>query len=116
MLFLGRPCVLPNLFLLVISLFVGLVSCTFVIRNNCPYTIWPGTLAGAGTPQLSTTGFQLDSGQSARVVSTPEWSGRIWARTGCKFDAFGVGMCETGDCGGRLQCDGSGAAPPHLTF
>lgn len=89
---------------------------TFTITNNCPYTIWPGTLAGSGTPQLLTTGFQLESGQSVRIPSVPGWSGRIWARTGCSFDEFGVGSCQTGDCGGRLQCDGSGATPPASLF
>lgn len=91
-------------------------ACTFTVTNNCPYTIWPGTLAGAGTPALATTGFQLDSGQSVRIPSIPGWSGRIWARTGCNFDASGVGSCQTGDCGGRLECDGSGASPPASLF
>ncbi|KAI5385853.1 pathogenesis-related thaumatin-like protein 3.5 [Lathyrus oleraceus] len=97
-----------------------LLSCTFsnifTITNNCPYTIWPGTLAGAGTPPLPTTGFQLDSGQAVKLTSVPGWSGRIWARTGCTFDATGIGKCQTGDCGGRLECDGNGAAPPTSLF
>lgn len=88
----------------------------FTITNNCPYTIWPGTLAGSGTPQLPTTGFQLDSGQSVRIPSVPGWSGRIWGRTSCLFDASGVGSCQTGDCGGRLECDGNGATPPASLF
>ncbi|XVF84621.1 hypothetical protein PTKIN_Ptkin17bG0051900 [Pterospermum kingtungense] len=91
-------------------------ACIFTITNNCPYTIWPGTLAGSGTPQLPTTGFQLDSGQSVRIPSVPGWSGRIWGRTGCLFDASGVGSCQTGDCGGRLECDGNGAIPPASLF
>ncbi|XP_058747825.1 pathogenesis-related thaumatin-like protein 3.5 [Vicia villosa] len=100
--------------------FYTLLSCTFssifTITNNCPYTIWPGTLAGAGTPPLPTTGFQLDSGQAVKLTSVPGWSGRIWARTGCTFDATGIGKCQTGDCGGRLECDGNGAAPPTSLF
>ncbi|KAJ1387490.1 Thaumatin, conserved site [Sesbania bispinosa] len=91
-------------------------SYTFTITNNCPYTIWPGTLAGSGSPRLSTTGFQLDSGHSVKLTTVPGWSGRIWARTGCKFDATGIGKCQTGDCGGRLECDGNGAAPPTSLF
>ncbi|KAF8008277.1 hypothetical protein BT93_K2066 [Corymbia citriodora subsp. variegata] len=91
-------------------------SCTFTVTNNCPQTIWPGTLAGSGTPQLPTTGFRLDPGQSIRIPSVPGWSGRIWARTGCTFDELGAGTCQTGDCGGRLQCDGSGATPPASLF
>lgn len=89
---------------------------TFTITNNCPYTIWPGTLSGAGTTPMSTTGFQLDSGQSVSISSVPGWSGRIWARTGCNFDASGIGTCQTGDCGGKLECDGSGASPPASLF
>ncbi|CAL5367854.1 unnamed protein product [Camellia sinensis] len=89
---------------------------TFTITNNCPFTIWPGTLAGSGTPQLSTTGFELGSSQSVSIPTIPGWSGRIWARTGCNFNELGVGTCQTGDCGGRLECDGMGAVPPASLF
>lgn len=106
-----------SLFIVVIPFFFSCsYSSTFTITNNCPHTIWPGTLAGAGTPQLPTTGFRLDSGQSVRIPSTPGWSGRIWARTGCTFNELGAGTCQTGDCGGRLECDGTGATPPASLF
>ncbi|PIM97182.1 Glucan endo-1,3-beta-D-glucosidase, partial [Handroanthus impetiginosus] len=98
------------------SLFTNSFASTFTIANNCPYTIWPGTLAGSASPQLSTTGFRLDTGQSLTIATTPGWSGRIWARTGCMFDATGDGSCQTGDCGGRLECDGIGATPPASLF
>ena len=29
---------------------------------------------------------------------------------------MGVGTCQTGDCGGRLECAGAGAAPPTSLF
>lgn len=109
----------PCLLFVIISFFFTLslsYSCTFTVTNNCPYTIWPGTLAGSGTPQLPTTGFQLDSGQTLRIPSVPGWSGRLWARTGCTFDKSGAGKCQTGDCGGRLECDGNGASPPASLF
>ncbi|XP_020596106.1 pathogenesis-related protein 5-like isoform X1 [Phalaenopsis equestris] len=96
--------------------FHSLVSCNFIISNNCPYTIWPGTLAGAGTSQLLSTGFRLDPSHSARLAAPLGWSGRIWGRTGCEFDGNGVGFCATGDCGGKLQCAGAGAAPPTTLF
>lgn len=102
--------------LIVFSLFSYSFASTFTIINNCPHTIWPGTLAGGGTPQLPSTGFQLDSGQSIAIPSVPGWSGRIWGRTGCTFDTSGVGSCQTGDCGGRLECDGMGATPPASLF
>lgn len=101
---------------LVISFFFWSGACTFTITNYCPYTIWPGTLAGSGTPQLQMTGLELASGQSIRIPSVPGWSGRIWARTGCTFDASGAGTCRTGDCGGRLECGGIGATPPASLF
>ncbi|XP_034711582.1 pathogenesis-related thaumatin-like protein 3.5 [Vitis riparia] len=105
-----------TLFLIAISVLSSPSSCTFTITNNCPHTIWPGTLAGSGTPQLPTTGLQLESGQSIRIPTSAGWSGRIWARTGCTFDESGAGTCQTGDCGGRLECDGIGAAPPTSLF
>jgi hypothetical protein len=91
-------------------------STTFTVSNYCSQPIWPGTLAGAGTPQLPTTGFRLDPGQSAQVPARAGWSGRLWARTGCAFGAGGEGTCQTGDCGGRLECAGAGGAPPATLF
>jgi hypothetical protein len=32
------------------------------------------------------------------------------------FDADGAGVCQTGDCGGRMECRGSGATPPATLF
>ncbi|XP_065861451.1 pathogenesis-related thaumatin-like protein 3.5 [Euphorbia lathyris] len=110
------PSVISILLIFVSFLVCTSHSCTFTITNNCPYTIWPGTLAGAGSPQLSTTGFRLDSGLSLRIPTIPGWSGRIWARTGCTFDVSGVGSCQTGDCGGKLECTGMGATPPASLF
>nr|CAB3457469.1 unnamed protein product [Digitaria exilis] len=92
------------------------MAMTFTISNYCPHPIWPGTLAGAGTSQLSTTGFKLDPGQTAQLAAPAGWSGRIWARTGCVFDADGAGVCQTGDCGGRMECRGAGATPPATLF
>ncbi|KAL9225099.1 hypothetical protein vseg_001062 [Gypsophila vaccaria] len=102
--------------ILVCFIFPFSVSGTFTITNYCPFTIWPGTLSGSGTAPLSTTGFQLESGKSVRIETVPGWSGRIWARTGCDFDQNGIGKCLTGDCGGKLECHGSGATPPASLF
>ncbi|KAJ0965582.1 hypothetical protein J5N97_026720 [Dioscorea zingiberensis] len=92
------------------------LCCTFTITNNCQHPIWPGTLAGAGTAQLPSTGFRLEPGRSTRLPAPPGWSGRIWARTGCTFGPDGAGKCETGDCGGRMECGGAGALPPATLF
>lgn len=97
-------------------LFSCCFASTFTVTNNCPFTIWPGTLSGSGSPPLPTTGFQLDSGESVKIPTAPGWSGRIWARTGCTFDASGVGSCQTGDCQGKLECNGIGATPPASLF
>lgn len=48
------------------------------------------------------------------MVAPTGWSGRFWARSGCKFNQSGKqGNCTTGDCGGGLlECNGAGGAPP----
>ncbi|XP_013643618.2 pathogenesis-related thaumatin-like protein 3.5 [Brassica napus] len=113
----GRSPMVPMAVLVYVSLLFSVsYSSTFVITNNCPFTIWPGTLSGSGTQPLPTTGFRLDVGQSVKIPSVLGWSGRIWARTGCNFDANGAGKCITGDCGGKLECAGNGAAPPTSLF
>jgi len=87
-------------------------SVTFTIKNNCPYTIWPGTLTGGGLPQLTSTGLELASGASSALDVSANWSGRMWARTQCS-DANGKFSCGTADCGsGQVTCNGAGAIPP----
>ncbi|KAM3276367.1 hypothetical protein ACQJBY_044640 [Aegilops geniculata] len=117
----GEPRHHCKLWLLVLALAQWLhastgATTTFTIANYCAYPIWPGTLAGSGTPQLSPTGFELGPGQAVRLAAPPGWSGRMWARTGCVFDAAGAGVCQTGDCGGRMECRGAGATPPATLF
>ncbi|KAJ8899788.1 hypothetical protein K2173_019488 [Erythroxylum novogranatense] len=96
------------------SFFSGALAGTFTITNKCPYTVWPATLASAGRPQLSKTGFQLSSGSSSSIDNVPgNWIGRVWARTKCATDAAGKFTCATADCGsGQIQCNGKGAIPP----
>lgn len=92
----------------------GARSATFTFTNNCPYTVWPGTLTGAGKPQLSTTGFQLNSTTSFSLDVPDGWSGRFWGRSKCSNDnVSGKFTCETGECGsGQITCNGAGAIPP----
>ncbi|KAL0431180.1 UNVERIFIED_CONTAM: Thaumatin-like protein 1 [Sesamum radiatum] len=89
-------------------------SATFTLVNRCSYTVWPGILSNAGTPQLSTTGFALNPGDSFPISAPASWSGRMWGRTLCSQDSTtGKFTCVTGDCGsGALECGGGGAAPP----
>ncbi|CAI0469328.1 unnamed protein product, partial [Linum tenue] len=80
--------------------------------NNCPTTIWPGLLTGAGSP-LSTTGFELAAQATAKVAIPPPFSGRFWARTECYWNSTGQFNCPTGDCGtGQVSCNGAGGNPP----
>ncbi|TKR69842.1 hypothetical protein L596_021942 [Steinernema carpocapsae] len=79
------------------------------IKNNCPFTIWPG-LQGSTIP--ASGGFELHSGHSRNVYVREGWSnGRIWARTGCDEDM----NCETGFCRNDIQCNGAGGELPLLS-
>ncbi|CAM8884524.1 unnamed protein product [Rhodiola kirilowii] len=102
------------LLLLLFSYFSSSNATTFTIVNSCKYTVWPGLLSGAGTSQLPTTGFVLNSGESTTIPLPASWSGRLWGRTHCTTDPItNQFTCLTGDCGSNtLQCSGSGAAPP----
>ncbi|TXG58414.1 hypothetical protein EZV62_016243 [Acer yangbiense] len=103
------------IFCLTLALFAsGAHMATISIKNNCPFTIWPGTLTGGSGAQLSTTGFELGSTQTRSIdVGSPWTAGRIWARTQCSTDASGRFTCKTADCGsGQVACNGAGAAPP----
>lgn len=89
---------------------VRISGTTFTFVNKCDHTVWPGIL---GKPDLETTGFELKRGNTRTIPAPAGWSGRFWARTGCKFDDSGHGACTTGDCGsGEINCNGNGAAPP----
>ncbi|KAH8520590.1 hypothetical protein H0E87_001873 [Populus deltoides] len=88
-------------------------SVTFVVKNNCPYTVWPGTLTAAGRPTISPTGFTLATGASSSLSVPATWSGRLWARTQCSTDSSGKFVCATADCAsGVIECNGAGAIPP----
>ncbi|KAK8563523.1 hypothetical protein V6N13_006275 [Hibiscus sabdariffa] len=99
-------------FSLAIFSFNGAHSATFTFTNNCPYTVWPGTLTGGGTPQLSSTGFELAPKASSTLDVPAPWSGRVWGRTQCANTA-GKFKCATADCGsGQITCNGAGGIPP----
>ncbi|KAM4085240.1 hypothetical protein ACJW30_10G011900 [Castanea mollissima] len=79
----------------------------FDITNNCNFTIWAAAAPIAG-------GRQINKGGIWSLEVSPGSSGRIWARTGCNFDGSGNGSCQTGDCGGLLQCKAYSAPPNTL--
>ncbi|KAF5746847.1 Pathogenesis-related thaumatin superfamily protein [Tripterygium wilfordii] len=85
---------------------------TFYVHNKCPFPIWPGTASNTGQPVIADGGFYLASGDTARISAPWTWSGRIWARTGCNFNSNWKPTCETGDCDGRLACNGLVGTPP----
>ncbi|AQK66517.1 Thaumatin-like protein [Zea mays] len=90
----------------------GASASTLVLYNRCGETVWPGIQPSAGKEVLARGGLQLAPGRSASVRLPAGWSGRVWGRQGCSFDAAGRGRCATGDCGGALYCGGAGGAPP----
>ncbi|PKU77860.1 thaumatin-like protein 1 [Dendrobium catenatum] len=77
---------------------------TLEIINNCPYTVWAAALPGGGR--------QLNPSQNWTFsIASNTDNCRVWGRTNCEFKDGGVGRCETGDCGGRLECSTLGKAP-----
>ncbi|KAF6208553.1 hypothetical protein GE061_017011 [Apolygus lucorum] len=86
------------------------------IRNNCPFTVWPGIMGNPGKGQPDGGGFALGSHQTRDINVARNWAGRIWPRTECERS----GHCKTGDCGNRIQCNGAGGVPPvslaEITF
>ncbi|KAL6873727.1 hypothetical protein ACP4OV_013809 [Aristida adscensionis] len=90
----------------------GASAATLALYNKCAETVWPGIQPSAGKQLLARGGLQLAPGHAASVRLPAGWSGRVWGRQGCAFDAAGRGRCATGDCGGVLYCNGAGGAPP----
>ena len=84
---------------------------TFV--NRMQQTIWVAASPDPGQP-LAATGWVLPAGQTVTITVPNRWNGRFWGRTGCVFNGSGVGHCQTGDCGGLLQCTGYGQIPATL--
>ncbi|KAL6654465.1 hypothetical protein ACP70R_007930 [Stipagrostis hirtigluma subsp. patula] len=83
-----------------------------IVVNNCNESVWPGLLGTAGHPTPEYGGFHLAPGDEAAFEVPLGWSGRVWPRRGCTFDARGRGGCATGDCAGLLRCSGRAGAPP----
>ncbi|MHB9860246.1 thaumatin family protein [Streptomyces sp. YIM S03343] len=75
---------------------------TITLVNRLSQTIWPAIAADPKHP-VEATGWVLKPGASLSFSIPDHWDVRLWARTGCSFDAAGNGHCLTGDCG-HLQC------------
>ncbi|KAG8384755.1 hypothetical protein BUALT_Bualt04G0151400 [Buddleja alternifolia] len=102
------------LFIILVSIFLPSgKACTFYISNKCPCPIWPATAPNTGHPVIANGGFHLPPNKTRKVHAPGDWSGRIWARTGCNFDStIHNPACETGDCDGKLECNGAIGLPP----
>ncbi|KAL6204622.1 PREDICTED: osmotin-like protein [Fragaria vesca subsp. vesca] len=82
------------------------------VVNNCPFPIWPAIQPNTGGQILERGGFFLPSlSHRSFPAPTQSWSGRIWARTHCSRSNNRF-SCLTGDCGGKLECNGAGGATP----
>lgn len=75
---------------------------TVTLVNRLDQTIWPAIAADPKHP-VGATGWVLKPGAGLSFTVPDHWDVRVWARTGCSFDASGDGHCLTGDCG-RFQC------------
>ncbi|KAH7513979.1 hypothetical protein FEM48_Zijuj11G0040100 [Ziziphus jujuba var. spinosa] len=96
---------LPVFFSLFIITFGSTYTTNIEIRNNCPYTVWAAAVPSGG-------GRKLNRGETwALNVNPGTEEAHIWARTKCNFDSSGRGTCETGDCGGVLECKSFGQPP-----
>ena len=81
------------------SIFIAILSMSFAhqfnLRNNCPFTVWPGILGNPGKSIPLNGGFQLNLWETRTFWVENGWAGRIWPRRNC----YGSGWCESGDCG-----------------
>lgn len=85
---------------------------SFTFVNNTSQTIWAGALGNSGQIAPGNGGWTMAPGSTYAVTVPDTWGGRFWGRTYCNFNSSGSGSCETGDCGGVLQCNGAGGVPP----
>ncbi|KAG0584630.1 hypothetical protein KC19_3G224100 [Ceratodon purpureus] len=100
------------IFISAASIFPGGDAARFTFLNRCKFTVWVGTQPNANKPLLAEGGFTLGAGAQMGVDAPAGWAGRFWGRTGCNFNSAGMGPCQTGDCGGKLKCNGAGGNPP----
>ncbi|MFE5036381.1 thaumatin family protein [Streptomyces sp. NPDC056683] len=75
---------------------------TVTLVNRLDQTIWPAIATDPKHP-VEATGWVLRPGASLSFAVPDHWDVRLWARTGCSFDAAGDGDCLTGGCG-HFQC------------
>ena len=88
---------------------VGVAPTTHTVDfvNNCTQTIWVGSSGNSGFDGLNGGGWEMGAKGTATASTTVQadvgWSGRIWPRTGCTFEASGLctgftPCCTSGSC------------------
>ncbi|MCD7446870.1 hypothetical protein HAX54_018840 [Datura stramonium] len=65
----------------------------------------------AGHPVLERGGFTLHSLTHRSFPAPAHWSAEFGLELTCNYQ-HGKFYCATGDCGGRIECDGLGGAAP----
>lgn len=98
---------------LIILLILCCQAAQIRVLNRCRESVWLGVLTSSGDRPLPFQP-QLLCNQSVDLQVSPNWSGRIWPRTGCHSFAIRNLWCETGDCDGRVNCSVSGKPPVTL--
>jgi len=81
---------------------------TVGIINNCSFPVWVGVQGDVHYALPFNGGWQMNSSDIVELELAQGWSGRFWGRTNCNSQ----GWCQTGDCGGKIECAGAGGNPP----
>ncbi|KAL3567870.1 hypothetical protein D5086_030521 [Populus alba] len=83
-----------------------------MFTNKCPFAIWPATAPNTGHPVCRRWISISPRVKPQRIYAPWDWNVGCGARTGCNFTSRGQPACETGDCDGRLACNGLIGTPP----
>lgn len=88
----------------------------FTFINQCSHPVWPGFQDAEPIPERphvklidaqgseKLMGFELADNTPKHIPVPDTWSGRMWARTGCKQEGNEF-RCATGNCGGTdMNC------------
>lgn len=92
-----------------------------IFQNRCAQTVWPGFGRTCGRDQSKADDalwapIEAGATHAATVHAVVQAEIALWGRTGCTFDAQGVGHCETGDCGGVICATEVNVLPADATM
>ncbi|KAH1039616.1 hypothetical protein J1N35_041359 [Gossypium stocksii] len=105
----GSKAIFSLVLILVISGKFVQSDLTFNFDNECSFSVWlsASPSVGDGDPERGPGTLE--------IFSMPDpWTGSLWLRTKCSYDASQVNFtCETGDCGsGSVDCQSPPPKPP----